>query len=253
MSARRRAHPLAPPRGPWIMAQRWHDLLFLHWPLPAGPLAPHVPAGLTLDTREGQAWLGIAAFRMTGVRLRGLPPLPGVSAFPELNVRTYVTREGRPGVLFLSLDAGSALAVELARWWYRLPYFRARMTVTVAGRSVCYASRRTDPRGRPAAFRALYAPAGEPRPSAPGSLEHWLTERYCLYTADQRGRVYRADIQHAPWPLQPATATVEDNTMALAQGLVLPPAAPLLHFAARLEVRVWPLRPASAAGPGEPG
>jgi uncharacterized protein YqjF (DUF2071 family) len=226
------------------MAQTWHDLLFAHWPVPAPSLRPRVPPALALDLFGGEAWLGVLPFHMSGVRPRGIPALPGISAFPELNVRTYVTAGGKPGVFFFSLDAGSRLAVEAARLTYRLPYFRARMTVRPDGEGIRYASRRDDPRGAPAELVARYAPAGPVFRAAPGSLEHFLTERYCLYTTGPRGDLRRAEIHHAPWPLQPATATFEVNTMTAGLGVGLPAGVPALQFARRLDVAVWPLRKA---------
>lgn len=231
--------PYPPPTSPWIMQQTWHDLLFAHWSLPPDILRPLVPASLPVDTFDGQAWVGVVPFRMSGVRLRGTPVIPGLSAFPELNVRTYTVLDGRPGVYFLSLDAANALAVAAARTWYRLPYYTARMHCSWRTGAVVYESHRL--RGD-AAFRATYRPIGEVAQAPRGSLAHWLTERYCLYTEDRRGRVYRAEIHHDPWPLQPAEAAIAANTMTNPVGLRLPDMAPLLHFAERLDVVVWPLR-----------
>jgi uncharacterized protein len=227
------------PRAPWVMRMTWHDLLFAHWALAPEALRPLVPPPLSLDTFEGRAWLAVAPFHMSDVAPRGIPALPGVAAFPELNVRTYVTYAGAPGVLFFSLDAGSRLAVESARLLYHLPYYHAALSVAPEGAGVRYASRRRDRRGRPAEFRARYAPDGPVFRPAPGSLEHFLVERYCLYAPAPRGRLYRADIHHAPWPLQRASAAIETNTMAEAAGVALPAAAPLLHFARRLDVVAW--------------
>lgn len=235
---------------PWVMAQSWHDLLFAHWRLPASALAARLPAPLQPDLFDGSAWLGVVPFRMTGVRLRGLPALPWLSAFPELNVRSYVSlpdRDGaaRPGVWFFSLDAARWLAVVVARRWFGLPYHSAAMRCVSEGGEIRYSSRRieTGARVASAAFVARYRPTGPVRAAAPGSLEHFLTERYCLYAHDRRGRLCRAEVQHAPWPLQPAQAEVERNTMAAPLGLQLPPDAPLLHFARRLDVLVWSPRP----------
>jgi len=221
------------------MAQSWHDLLFAHWPIQPATLRAALPSGLELDTFEGRAWLGVVPFRMSGVRLRWSPPLPGLSAFPELNVRTYARIGDRPGVFFFSLDARSALAVAIARAWFHLPYFRARMSCVQEGESVRYAHARTDARAAGGALDVAYRPSGEVFLAGAGTLEHWLTERYCLYAAEPDGRVWRADIHHRPWPLQPAEATFERNTIARAQGFELPPAEPLLHFARRQDTLVW--------------
>jgi uncharacterized protein YqjF (DUF2071 family) len=231
--------PWPVPAGPWIMAQVWHDLLFAHWPIAPATMRARVPPALELDTLDGAAWLGVVPFRVSGLRLRGMPALPGLSAFPELNVRTYVRHGERPGVWFLSLDAGNPLAVAGARAWFRLPYFRARMSCARVGQDVVYASRRTH-RGTPAAELAgRYRPRGEVRRARPGTLDHWLTERYCLYALSRRGEVLAAEIDHPPWPLQPAEATLDRNTMADAHGVALPASAPLLHFARRQDVVVW--------------
>jgi uncharacterized protein YqjF (DUF2071 family) len=225
------------------MKQTWHDLLFAHWPLPAERMRPLVPAQLDLDTFDGQCWVGVVPFRMSGIRGRGLPPLPGLSRFPELNVRTYVTYGGKPGVYFFSLDAANLPAVWAARTFYHLPYFHAAMTSQEEpGGNIRYHSRRFN---SAAEFRGRYRPITEMRLREKGSIEHWLTERYCLYTT-HRGQVYRGEIHHQPWPLQDAEAEFETNTVAAAAGVPLPSSAPLLHFARRLQVLIWPLRSAES-------
>ncbi|HEX9222990.1 MAG TPA: DUF2071 domain-containing protein [Candidatus Acidoferrales bacterium] len=227
------------PVGPWVMVQSWHDLLFAHWPLDGAALRPLLPWQLQIDTFEGQAWLAVVPFRMTGVRLRGTPPVPCLSAFPELNVRTYVTCEGKAGVWFFSLDAGNALAVAIARAWFHLPYFRARMSCTDRDGWIQYESERTH-RGAPAAsLKGQYRPVGKVFSSQSGTLEHFLTERYCLYTADERGQIIHAEIHHPPWLLRAAEAEWTVNSMAAAAGVTLPARKPLLHFAKRQDVVVW--------------
>jgi uncharacterized protein len=220
------------------MKQTWHDLLFAHWPLPPVVLRALVPAQLTLDTFDGECWIGVVPFRMSGIRARALPPLPGFSRFPELNVRTYVTQGGKPGVYFFGLDAANLPAVWAARASYHLPYFHAAMTSREQNGSIHYASRRHQ---GSAEFRGSFRPVGEVRLPDKGYIEHWLTERYCLYTT-QRGHLYRGEIHHPPWPLQDAEAELEANTMANAAGISLPPSKPLLHFARHQEVLIWPLR-----------
>ena len=223
------------------MRQTWHGLLFAHWALSPAALRPLVPLELELDLFDGRAWVGVVPFRMSGVRLRGLPSLPGTSAFPELNVRTYVRVGDRPGVFFFSLDARSRVAVWAARRWYGLPYFHAAMEMEETAGGVRYRSQRID-RGAPRADLALeYAPCGEVARSEAGSLEHFLTERYALYTG-VAGRVRAGEIHHPPWPLQPAEGSMTTNSMARARGIELPGEAPLLHYAQLQEVVIWPLR-----------
>lgn len=230
------------PRG-WIMAMDWDDLLFMHWPVDAGLLRPHIPAGLELETFEGRAWIAVVPFRMSGTRPRFIPRLPGLSDFPELNVRTYVRRGGIPGIWFFSLDAANPFAVRAARRFFRLPYFDAEMEVSRAGEGAgaqfAYASRRTH-RGAPATeFQARYAPAGPAYKAAQGSLDDWLTARYCFYSADDEGNLFRCDVHHKPWRLQPARAAVAVNTMTAPLGLDLSGQEPMLHFAEHTEVVAW--------------
>jgi uncharacterized protein YqjF (DUF2071 family) len=219
------------------MEQVWHDLLFAHWPLAPDKLRPLVPAQLRLDTFDGHCWAGVIPFRMSGIRARGLPAIPGLSRFPELNVRTYVTYGGKPGVYFFSLDAANRPAVWAARKFYHLPYFHAAMTSKEIGGSIHYYSRRV---GGEAEFRGHYRPVNDVRLREKGSIEHWFTERYCLYTTYEN-QVFRGEIHHQPWPLQDAEAEFEANTVAAAAGISLS-GSPLLHFARRLDVLIWPLR-----------
>lgn len=224
---------------PWLFRMRWLDLLFAHWPVDPSALAAAVPPGLELDTYDGAAWLGIVPFTMADVAPRGVPAIPGVSTFPEINVRTYVRRDGRPGVVFLSLDAASRPTVEGGRRVFHLPYFRAGIVSVRTGETVAYRSVRTDRRGPPATFIARYRATGPAAPSEHGSLADWLTRRMCLFALDPRGRIVRTDIDHVDWPLRPAEAEIHENTMAAAHGLVLPDRAPQLMVVDRLDVRGW--------------
>ena len=214
------------------MSQRWREVLFLHWPVDASALRPLIPRALEVDTFEGTAWLGIVPFRMEGVRLRGLPPVPGAHAFPELNVRTYVRHEGRAGVWFFSLDAASVLAVAAARAWFGLPYFYARMSSERSGDEIRYRSQRR-PGG--ARFDGRYRPVGASAPAREGTHEHWLVERYCLF-AQKRNRVFIGEIEHPPWPLQAAEAKFEQEGLA---PVAIPPIEPLRHYAAGVDVAAW--------------
>lgn len=232
--------PWPVPESSWIMGQTWEELLFAHWRAPADALGSHLPNALELDLFEDEAWIGVTPFRVTGLRARGLPPLPLLSSFLEVNTRTYVTAGGTPGIWFFSLDAASELAVEAARRVYRLPYFRAAMRADWRDGRLEYESRRRY--GARVALRVRYRPIGDVLDADPRSLAHFLTERYCLYTEDA-GRLKRAEIHHEPWLLQPAEAEIEENTMPPA-GIELLDEGPLLHFSARQDVVIWPLEDA---------
>jgi uncharacterized protein len=233
--------PWPMPSRRWLLSMRWEDLLFAHWPLDPDLLLPFVPQGLQLDVRDGCAWIGIVPFRMVDTKPRFGPRVPGAASFPELNVRTYVTCDDKPGVWFFSLDATSWLAVRGARRLFHLPYFDARMDAAARGARVVYSSARTHRGAVPAEFRAEYTPVGPVIRSVPGTVEHWLTERYCLYSADPQGVLWRGEIHHQPWPLQAARATIEFNTMTSALGFEFTDSPPLLHFARALDVIAWPI------------
>lgn len=220
------------------MAQNWHDLLFAHWEVPAEKMRELVPGGLEIDMFDGRAWIGVLAFRMSGVRLRGTPALPGLSAFPELNVRTYVKAEEKPGVWFFSLDAANRAAVEVARMWFHLPYFFARMKSEANGDAIRYASRRVDRRGADESLEMKYRAEGGCFEARSGTLEHFLTERYCLYAQRPDGCLLRGEIHHGPWQLQAARAEFAVNTMTKTMGVELR-GEPLLHFSKLQEVVVW--------------
>jgi uncharacterized protein len=213
--------------------------------VPREELQRVVPDELPLDTFDGSAWLGVTPFHVAAVRVRGLPHLPGVTSFGETNVRTYTTIGGKPGVYFISLDAASRLAVAGARRTYRLPYFHARISTRRTERSIDYRLSRAADDGPPAELFLSYGADGAPVQARPGSLGYFLAERYCLYTLDENRRVLRADIHHPPWPLQPAVAEIERNTMGAQIGQRLE-GEPLLHIAARQDVLVWSLEAAIA-------
>lgn len=227
------------------MHQYWGKLLFMHWAIDPEVLAPLLPSHLSIDTFEGKAWIGVVPFTMWGIRASFLPPIPGTSAFHELNVRTYVHFKGLPGVWFFSLDAANSLAVWGARTFYYLPYFNAEMSLAQQGRQqgsrIEYASTRHDARGAPAELRAAWT-IGEPlAQSQPGSIEFFLTERYCLYSY-HREQLYRSRIFHEPWPLQSATLDSYQSTMITSLGVAEPAGGPLLHYAESIGVDIWPLK-----------
>lgn len=221
------------PGGPWIIEQSWRDLLFAHWPLDLETVRARVPASLEIDSFEGRAWVSLAAFRIDPFRTRGLPVQ---LSFPELNLRTYVCKDDRPGVYFFSLDADSRSAVLGARTLFRLNYYEAAIAF-VAGSHFDFTSRRLD---RPRAnFHAQYRPAGQPATATPGSLEAFLVERYCLYAARTPGSTFRVDIHHAPWKLQPAEADISPDELFFAAQLPAPASPPLLHYADHTDVLTW--------------
>jgi uncharacterized protein YqjF (DUF2071 family) len=227
------------PTRSWIQGQTWDHLLFAHWRASGDALGAHVPEELALDSFDGSCWVGITPFRVSGFRLRGTFPVPGLSSFLELNARTYVSYRDKPGIWFFSLDAESRLAVEAARRTYALPYHLASMRAHHLGKAVDYSSRRRDDGHR---FDGRYRPTGVVAPAQRDTLEYFLTERYRLYTK-RGGELFRAEIHHPPWPLQPAEAEIRENTM-------LPPeleleAMPVFHFSERQDVVIWPLERAA--------
>lgn len=237
------SHRLWPlPNLPWVMKQTWNDLLFAHYPVKYSILRKLVPKEFLLDTYDGFGWVGIVPFHMTDIRLRGLPPIPGIDKFPELNVRTYVTVDGKPGVYFFSLDATNLLAVKVAQAFYHLPYVHASMKVEKQGDLMEYESKRKKGDAR---FVADYRPISEAYFAEIGSFEAWLVERYCLYTLNSKGVPLRCDILHHPWLLQRAEADLKENTMLSSQGIIVEHDQPILHYSKKIEVRMWPLVTAS--------
>jgi uncharacterized protein len=260
------------PAGSPIGYHRWHDLLFIHWRMPPSMLRPIVPAGLDIDTWDGDAWLGVVAFDMTGVRPWWSPAMPGVSAFHETNLRTYVHRAGRgPGVYFISLEAANSLAVRVARWRWNLPYYRARMTIARREERVHYASERLwpQPRGartdlevelgeplgeipvgqaflpaRHSSQTGMSAPHGH---AVPRTLEFFLAERYLLYTASRRGQILCGQVHHTPYPLRAARLLRCEETLSQAAGICFstdephPPCHAM--FSSGVEVEIFSLRP----------
>jgi uncharacterized protein YqjF (DUF2071 family) len=223
------------PDRAWLGHQSWYDLLLAHWPLGAEGLRTMIPKSLELDTYDGVAWLSVVPFRMLNVRLRGLPRACGL-AFPELNVRTYVRHGNRSGVFFFSLDATSLAVVILGRRLFGLPYFRARISMDQASGQFRFDSERTD---RAAVFSATYE-GGATIQAPPGSLDAWLTERYCFYSQHADGRVLRCDIHHRPWPLQHAVATISRNGLSgTLSGIDLDAPPALLHYSRGVDVVFW--------------
>jgi uncharacterized protein len=241
---RHTAHrPYPVPSRPWVLSQQWQHLLFAHWPIAPEALRALLPAGLQLDTWADRAWVGVVPFAMNQVAPRFLPAVPGLSRFPELNVRTYV-RGG--GVYFFSLDASSRVAVGIARRFFHLPYFEAQMQFNKTSEGIIFESRRSCGSGARAEFSAAYGPAGAAVSATSGSIENWLTERYRFFSSNAAGQLMVGDIHHQPWSLQPAWANISSNTMCEAAGIPQPRTSPLLHYSASLDVVAWPVTTWSA-------
>jgi uncharacterized protein len=230
--------PFPLPRGPWVMEQSWDDLLFAHWTVNPELISAQIPKELSLDTWGGQAFIGIVPFKMKGVKFRVAPPIPTATDFLELNVRTYVTYKDRPGIYFFSLDASSILAVIGARTGAGLKYFRANMHVEEKEGFLFYTSERIF--GGEADLRIKYKPlSSQIYESEKGSIEEWLTERYCLFSQYIPENLIEIDIHHLKWPLQKAVAKIERNTMTLPLGINLADAPAYLHYVKHLKVLVW--------------
>ena len=225
-----------PSRRPWVFRQVWHDLAFLHWPVGASALRPLLPSSLIVEEHSGSAWVSITPFWLSGLGIRLLPGAPLLPRFEELNARTYVSLDGRPGVWFFSLDASNALFVQAGRRLYDLPYALARMSHHRHGEELTYRSERV---ADGVTFAASYRPTGPVERSRPGTLPHWLTERYCLYAPTRSGGLKRAEIHHEPWPLQPASVEIERNDLLQSLGIEVEGPPPQVHFSKRLDVVVW--------------
>lgn len=232
--------PYSLPEGPWVMQQSWAKLLFAHWPVPEPMIRDHVPPTLELDTYDGTAWIGVVPFAMRKVYPRFTFEVPWLSNFCELNVRTYVKKKDIPGVYFFSLDCSNPVAVALARWLFFLPYFNATMSLDLEGQTVQYCSRRS---GSGALFQAAYRPTSPVFTSTSGSIEEFLTERYCLYSVDRSSNLYRGNIHHGRWPLQHAEADIRSNELVLKQlSIVLPDTKPLLYYSENIDTVNWALQ-----------
>jgi uncharacterized protein len=235
-----RIAPTHRPEGRAAGYQRWRRLAFIHWRVPVATLRRLVPEALAIDTFDGDAFVGVVPFTMQGVRPRWAPAVPGLSSFHETNVRTYVHRGGvDPGVWFFSLDAANLIAVAIARTFWHLPYHHARMTLVAADGELRYASER---RTSAAVFRGTCRPRGEPRAATPGTLEHFLAERYILYAQNRDGTLRSGQVHHAPYPLQPAELAAWDESLLAVAGIARPEGPPLVHFASGVDVEVFALR-----------
>ena len=234
-------HLTSRPSGARLMHQTWSHLLFMHWRIDGSLLSPLLPPGLEVDQHDGSAWISLIPFSMTDIRPVVGPALPGLNSFTQINLRTYVTHHGDPGVWFFSLDASNPMVVWLARTVYHLPYFRA--SIETAHDEACFSfrSRRLGKSGKGIGFRAAWRsgpPIGRIRP---GSLAWFLTERYRLFTK-AKGKIQTGEIRHEPWPLRSAILDEYESNLFSVAGLPEPSEAPVLHHSDELAVDFWPLR-----------
>ena len=224
---------------PVAIEMGWRHLLFENWPVEPAVVDAHLPDSLDVDRHDGQAWLSVIPFVNVDLRPKGLPRRLGID-LPEINVRTYVTCEGEPGVYFFSLDAAGITSVVGARFTHRLPYYYARAYLRSAGRAVRFESRRRHPGARSAAYAATYRATGDSFDAADEPLASFLTERYRLYTEGTDGHVRHTDVDHEPWRLHPASADVERNTMLAAEGFEEPDSKPIRYYSPGMDVVAEP-------------
>lgn len=217
------------------LEMEWRHLLFENWPVDPDTVAASLPAGLAVDTHDGSAWLSVVPFANLAVRPEGLPSSLG-TGLPELNLRTYITHDGVPGVYFFSLDAQGLAGVAGARLFHHLPYYYARVSLERANDRVRFASRRLHPGTRPARYEAAYSATGGSFPARSDPLAEFITERYRFYTEAQDGSLRYSNVSHDPWTLYPATATVETNSLFRANGFRHPDTEPVRYYSPGLAV-----------------
>lgn len=227
------------PSKKWIMRQTWSNLLFLHWPIPAESLRPHIPAPLQIDTFNRSAWLGVVVFVMDGIYARGLPPVSLTPKFPEINVRTYVQYDGKPGVFFMSLDVDDWASFTIAKRWFHLPYHPAQLSFQTTGQTFHCESIRKGKTNDSIRFSGTYTPLSPVYLPEKETLDHWLTERYCLYSSDNGTDIYCGEIHHRPWPLQKAAADIYINTLFSPFDFDLSDIKPMAHFSKGVDTLIW--------------
>lgn len=224
------------------LAAGWRHLLFAHWPIATDALDERLPEPLAVQAFDGSGWLSVVAFTNVDTRFQRLSAGIGIP-IGEVNLRTYVTVDGEPGVYFFSLDADSVGAVLGARVTHRLPYYYARVRLQWQNGRVNVSSRRRHPGGRPASFRATYWPTGKPFTPEPGSRAAFLTERRRVYTQSSDGSIRYTDVDHPPWTLYPAEVTVEANTLFEANGFEKPDADPVYQYCPGVDVTTTRSKP----------
>ncbi|QJX81113.1 YqjF family protein [Priestia megaterium] len=235
-----RSYPLASKY--WIMRQTWRNLLFLHWPIPLKKLRPYVPSSLQIDTFNGSAWIGVILFVLEGIYPRGISSISLTPKFPEINVRTYVKRDGKPGIYFMSIDVGNWASLNIAKRWYRLPYHSAQISFRKEGQTFYCQSTRKGNTNSPISFKGKYAPVSEVYFSKEGTLDHWLTERYCLYSSNNGANIYSGEILHQPWPLQKAEIEIFRNNLFIPFHFNLSEVEPIAHFSIGVDSLIFNIK-----------
>lgn len=235
-----RPYPL--PSKNWIMRQTWKNVLFLHWPIPLEKLRPHIPTSLQIDTYKGTAWLGIILFVLEGIYPFGLSSISLTPKFPEINVRTYVTYNGKPGIYFLSIDVDNWASLKIAKHWYHLPYHSAHISFQKEGESFHCHSVRRENRNDPLSFHCKYASVSDVYAPKEGTLDHWLTERYCFYSSNNGVSIYCGEIHHQPWPLQKAKIELVNHTLFTPFHFDLPEEKPVIHFSPGVDSLMWNIK-----------
>ena len=239
--------PWLPPNSQWLISQSWNDLLFAHFAIDPPALRRLVPDALTLDLYDGVAWLTISPCCTSHMRPSGIPPVPGLSFFPQVNLRTYVTLQGKPGILYFSVDAANLSVVWFARTFFRMQFWHSAIQVSGAtiqarasqDRSIYFRSSRLNGRAtHPSELDVVYAPEGNSWRARRGSLDEFLTERYCVYSWNRR-TYYRTEVHHQPWLLQRASVEIRTNSIADSLGLTLPATPDLCHFSRSLKMLAW--------------
>ncbi|MFC4619557.1 YqjF family protein [Camelliibacillus cellulosilyticus] len=234
--------PFPLPSKRYIMRQTWRNLLFLHWPIPFEKLRPHIPSSLQIDTFNGTAWIGIILFVLEGIYPRGISFISLTPKFPEINVRTYVKRDGKPGIYFMSIDVENWASLKIAKRWYRLPYHSAQISFRKEGRIFHCHSIRKGIGNNSISFEGKYAPVSEVYLSKKGTLDHWLTERYCLFSSKNKVGIYCGEIHHQPWPLQKAEIEVVKNTLFTPFHFDLSEVRPIAYFSTGVDSLMWNIR-----------
>ena len=230
------------PSKNWIMRQSWRNFLFTHWPIPTEILRPHIPSALEIDTYNGSAWLGVVVFVMEGIYPRGLSSISLTPTFPEINVRTYVHYNGKPGIFFMSLDVGDWASYTIAKRWYRLPYKKADISFQKEGQTFYCQSVRKGKTNPPISFQVKYTPVSEVYFPKEGTLDHWLTERYCLFSTNNGINIFCGEIHHRPWPLQKVEAEISRNTLLTPFKIDGTEVQPIYHFSKGVDTFFWNIK-----------